>query len=175
MTEWPSSPPPRPRASRPALVALVLLGCIACDQATKRIAIAGLPEGRRLSLLGDLVRLEHVRNPGAFLGLGGELPAAARTALLTFGVGAAVAAAVVFALRRRTSTREALAAALVAGGGIGNLWDRLAGDGRVTDFMNVGVGGLRTGIFNVADLAIVAGVALLALARRSPGALAKNE
>jgi signal peptidase II len=38
------------------------------------------------------------------------------------------------------------------------------GDGRVIDFLNVGIGGLRTGIFNVADVAIMVGVALFLFA-----------
>ena len=46
-------------------------------------------------------------------------------------------------------------------GGIGNLWDRVIPDGRVIDFMDVGIGSLRTGIFNVADLCITTGVVLL--------------
>lgn len=47
--------------------------------------------------------------------------------------------------------------------GCGNLIDRIAHGGCVTDFLNVGVGGLRTGIFNIADAAIVAGAFLMVL------------
>jgi signal peptidase II len=54
----------------------------------------------------------------------------------------------------------------VAAGGLGNLWDRLATGGWVVDFMNLGVGPLRTGIFNVADVALMAGVALVAWPER---------
>jgi signal peptidase II len=43
------------------------------------------------------------------------------------------------------------------------LIDRLIYDGRVTDFLNVGIGPLRTGIFNLADMAILAGALLLVL------------
>lgn len=52
---------------------------------------------------------------------------------------------------------------LVLSGGIGNLLDRLLHDGGVIDFMNVGIGSLRTGIFNVADVCITIGVSLLVL------------
>ena len=55
---------------------------------------------------------------------------------------------------------------LIAGGGVGNWIDRLTNDGRVTDFLNVGVGGLRTGIFNVADVVLLAGVAIFIFAAR---------
>ena len=54
-----------------------------------------------------------------------------------------------------------IALALYIGGGLGNLIDRLFNNGVVVDFMNVGVGSLRTGIFNVADMAIMAAVAIL--------------
>ena len=61
------------------------------------------------------------------------------------------------------SRAQWLALALVAGGGIGNWLDRVLHDGTVTDFVSVGLGGLRTGIFNLADLAVVAGVCVLLL------------
>ena len=61
------------------------------------------------------------------------------------------------------STRVAIALALVLGGGIGNLIDRIFNDGRVIDFLNIGVGSIRTGVFNVADIAITFGVLLFVL------------
>ena len=56
------------------------------------------------------------------------------------------------------------------GGGLGNWLDRVMHDGAVTDFVSLGLGGLRTGIFNVADLAVVAGTLLLVASarRRAP-------
>jgi len=53
------------------------------------------------------------------------------------------------------------ALALVAGGGLANWIERLWNDGAVTDFVSLGVGPLRTGIFNVADVFVLAGVAVL--------------
>ena len=55
---------------------------------------------------------------------------------------------------------------LVAAGGAGNLVDRVVRDGRVIDFMNLGLGPVRTGIFNVADVQIMVGLGLLLLGRR---------
>ena len=72
-------------------------------------------------------------------------------------------------LRRRTAGLQREIVALVAGGGIGNWLDRLLNQGTVTDFVSLGVGPLRTGIFNLADVAVMAGVALLLLSfRRKP-------
>ena len=50
-----------------------------------------------------------------------------------------------------------VAIALIVGGGVSNLIDRLRYGGYVVDFLNVGIGSLRTGIFNVADMAIMVG------------------
>lgn len=52
---------------------------------------------------------------------------------------------------------------LVLSGGAGNFEDRLLHHGRVIDFMNLGIGSLRTGIFNVADVCITIGVIVLAV------------
>ncbi len=169
-----------PNALRPIRTIAVLslvVGCIGCDRATKDAAVSLLPEGRRVSVLGDAVRLEHARNQGAFLGAGAGLGDGARRLAFTWGVGALSALALAAALRSRAA-KDAAGAALVAAGGIGNLWDRIATGGWVIDFMNLGVGPVRTGIFNVADLAIVLGVILLALgpsARRAARGGANGE
>jgi signal peptidase II len=155
---------PRPLSRWVAL--LVMAGVVVVDQLTKRLAAGALLEGERHSYLGDVLRVELARNPGAFLGLGARLPDALRTAIFTWGVAALVLWTLWIALVRRPARLHALGAALVAAGGIGNLWDRLVADGLVIDFLNLGIGPLRTGIFNVADLAIVGGVILLALPPR---------
>jgi signal peptidase II len=151
-----------------AILAL-LLGTLALDQATKRISLVTLPFGRRVTLLGDVVRLEHARNEGGFLGMGARLGADARGAIFLWGVAAVIAAAGAAALWAPLPLAHAVGLALVAGGGLGNLVDRIRLRGYVIDFMNLGLGSLRTGVFNVADVAIVAGVILLLVpARRRP-------
>lgn len=114
-----------------------------------------------MSLLGDTVRLELAHNAGAFLSLGAVLPERVRAHLFTWGVGLVVLGALVAAFRSRTPSRTAVAAALAAAGGLGNLWDRIATGGWVVDFLNLGVGPLRTGIFNVADVSLMAALAIL--------------
>lgn len=148
--------------------AAVLLFSVGCDQATKRLAIDRLEGAAPISLAGDAVRFELAANPGGFLSLGAQLPEAVRR--VVFVVAVPVALLVVCGLALRSRSLSALAAVglgLVAGGGIGNWLDRVVTAGHVTDFVSVGVGGLRTGIFNVADVAVMAGVALLLLARSS--------
>jgi signal peptidase II len=57
----------------------------------------------------------------------------------------------------------ALGVALTVGGGLGNLIDRLRFDGAVIDYIRIGIGRLRTGVFNLADVALIIGLVLIAL------------
>jgi len=159
--------------SRALLVALALAAVIGCDRATKSLAEATLADGERRSFLADTVRLQYVENRGAFLGLGRDLGEGARFWLLLVATGVLLAVAAAMTLRAPArSVVEALAWALLIGGGISNLADRALREGAVVDFLNVGLGPLRTGIFNVADVGITTGTILLLtgawLARRTP-------
>jgi signal peptidase II len=147
-------------------VTLTLLCCVGCDQVSKSAARALLAAGVAESYLGDALRLQLVENPGSFLSLGASLPEQLRFALFTGAVAVLLLGLVGAALfATRLGPWRFTALALVAGGGISNLIDRLLNDGRVTDFLNVGIGSLRTGIFNVADMAILLGALLLILKR----------
>ena len=152
------------------MVLAVLLATLALDQGTKRLALAYLPFARRVTFLGDVIRLEHARNEGGFLGLGAGLDREARGAVFLGGVAVVVLGAGVAALWAPVTLPHAIGLALVSGGGLGNLVDRVRLRGYVIDFMNLGLGRMRTGVFNVADVAIMAGVALLVLPgrRRAP-------
>jgi signal peptidase II len=148
-------------------VALTLFCCVGCDQVSKSAARALLTVGAAKSFFAGSLRLQLVENPGSFLSLGASLPPPLRFALFTAAVAALVLGLLAVALfARRLRRPRVVALALVAGGGVSNLIDRLIFDGRVTDFLNVGVGSLRTGIFNVADMAILAGALLMILKLR---------
>jgi signal peptidase II len=143
------------------MVTLVLmLTTVGCDRVTKHLATAKLAGNPGYSYLSDTVRFEYAENPGAFLSLGAKLPTSARTVLLTIGaaLGLAAVAVVAFTLRWRGASLNG--AVLFLAGGASNLVDRMS-HGTVVDFMNVGVGSVRTGIFNVADVALMIGVALM--------------
>ena len=149
------------RALRLALTGLLLLSCVGCDQAAKILARGVLAERPPISLLYGVVRLQYVENPGAFLSLGADLPHTVRFLVFVVGAGAVLAAGLAFAVRSNHLGRWQKAAVLLAvGGGIGNLIDRVA-HGAVVDFVSLGIGPLRTGIFNLADVAITGGLALL--------------
>jgi signal peptidase II len=143
------------------MLLVLIVGCVGCDQVTKAVARSHIPRGETISLWGDTVRLQHAQNPGAFLSLGESLPDSVRTGLFTVGGLILVLAAIGWALfSKRLKWPGVVGAALICGGGIGNLVDRLTQHGQVTDFLNVGVATLRTGIFNVADFLLLLGMAL---------------
>src|ERR1700722_9896350 len=131
--------------------ALVLCSCIGCDQWTKSLATVHLRQAPAMSFLGDTLRIQYAENPGAFLGAGSGLPPSTRFAILVVvnGLFLGLIAALVF-LKRPAGRWQHLAIVLLLAGGIGNLIDRVCHDGLVIDFLNVGIGALRTGIFNVA-------------------------
>ena len=147
---------------RLAVLLTIMVSCVGCDQVTKSAARSQLVSGATISLFHDTVRLQHVENPGAFLGMGDSLPIGIRNILFTFGGVVLVGAAIVWTLRQRyMSTVRTTGAALVCSGGLGNLIDRLHQNGYVTDFLNVGIGPVRTGIFNIADLVLLVGLVLI--------------
>ena len=154
------------RARRLVLVSVLLL-CAGCDRAAKWAAVALLEPGGARSFAGETVRFEIAYNAGAFLGLGAALPPAWRTLVLVGVVPLGFAIALGLVVRAGVGPRRvAVAIGLLAGGGLGNWIDRVLHGGLVTDFVSLGVGPLRTGIFNVADVAIVAGALLLAVSAR---------
>jgi signal peptidase II len=154
------------KLGKTAIILMTLFGSVGCDQVTKYAAREMLTPRETHSYLGDIFRVTLVENHGAFLGLGSNLPESVRTIIFTVVVGIALVAALIWMIRNRAlSTTAIVATSLVVGGGIGNLIDRVASQGGVTDFLNLGIGALRTGIFNVADVWIMAGAALLFLAK----------
>lgn len=142
---------------------VTVVATVGCDRVTKYVAsniLAGTP-GR--SFLADSVRFAYVENAGGFLSLGADLPATARTGLFMVATGLMLLGVTAVAIRFRWSGWQAVGLTLFVGGGASNWFDR-AVRGSVVDFMNVGVGPLRTGVFNVADMAIMLGVGILAVA-----------
>jgi signal peptidase II len=145
------------------LVLIVLVGTtIGCDRVTKHLASTTLAGAPPRSLLADTVRLDYTENTGGFLSLGAELPVAARTALFTVVTGLSLLVMIVMAIQSRRSVWSLIGLSLFIAGGASNWLDRLA-FGRVVDFINVGFGPVRTGIFNVADVTIMFGAGLLIL------------
>lgn len=143
------------------LISCVQLGCIGCDQTTKLVATSVL-ENSPKTFLDDTVRLQLARNSGAFLGLGDSLPTFWKNTLFCFAISGFLFTLLVWTLRsKQLPSRVTIALALSVAGGLSNLFDRLRSGGYVVDFLNVGLGPIRTGIFNVADMAIMGGALIL--------------
>ena len=143
------------RVTRMGALLAVLVACVGCDQVTKSIATRTLAPLPPQLYLGGFLRLEYARNPGAFLGMGGNLSPQQRFWFLTIVNAVAMLVLGYVLVTRWNMPRVRFAAwALVLAGGIGNLIDRVWQQGLVTDFLNLRIGPFRTGIFNVADMAI---------------------
>jgi len=149
-----------PRWAGRLVLVLAVLGTIGCDRVTKHMAtttLAGMP-GR--SYLADTVWVGYVENTGGFLSVGATLPPDVRAFVFTVGTGLGLLALTVLAIRSRWRGWPLIGVALIVAGGASNWIDRVV-RGSVVDFLNVGIGPVRTGVFNVADMAIMAGAALV--------------
>ncbi len=144
-----------------ALVAAAL-ATIGCDRATKHVATTLLAGEADRSYLGDTVRLGYAENTGGFLSLGADWPEAPRIAVFTVATGLALLGLVAVAIRDGFAGTSTVGLVLFVAGGSSNWIDRVL-HGRVVDFLNLGIGPIRTGVFNVADVAIMAGAGLVAL------------
>jgi signal peptidase II len=132
---------------------LVVLAVVLLDQVTKAVVVANVGRGHRDAVFPG-VELVHVRNRGIAFGLfdGGG-------ALLTVLTLAALAALLVYFALHATRPLLWLATGLLLGGALGNIVDR-AREGAVTDFIDLPL----WPAFNLADMAITAGVLTLLLA-----------
>lgn len=140
---------------------IIIIGII-IDQLSKLWAVSALKGGPRYSFLGDSVRIIYAENTGAFLGMGQSLPDTWRFWILTAFVGLFLLGLLAFTLfSKELDTPSLIAMTLIFTGGLGNFIDRAANNGAVVDFLNMGIGGLRTGIFNIADVYIMVGAGLV--------------
>ncbi|TDI83372.1 MAG: signal peptidase II [Caldithrix sp.] len=152
------------RMQRFCLTLLILACCFGCDQVSKRVAQEKLQYQRPQSFLGNTFRLQYAENTGAFLSLGSSLSKTTRMVLFTALSGGLLVALLLYILLNKELDRNhTFALSLILGGGFSNLYDRIFNDGRVIDFMNMGIGSLRTGIFNWADVVIMVGMGLIIL------------
>jgi len=136
------------------------IALIGCDRFTKDLAKEHLKDKPAITYLNDTVRLEYTENTGAALSLGDDLPKAVSFWLLS--ILPLVILLIVFGYTlkhlQQMGTMKIFSIALIFSGGIGNIIDRIIFDRHVTDFMNLGIGNIRTGIFNVADICVTSGV-----------------
>jgi signal peptidase II len=146
------------------VLVVAVVATIGCDRVTKHVASTSLADSPASSYLGDTLRIGYVENTGGFLSLGAALPPGLRTVVFTAATGVVLLTLVAGAFRYRLNGWPAMGIALFVAGGASNWIDRVM-HGAVVDFLNVGIGPLRTGVFNVADMAIMLGTAVLVLSQ----------
>ena len=155
---------PRHRGSALALLSLAIV-VYATDQLTKNWVVANLPEGRSVPVLGEFLQWHFVRNPGAAFSM-----ASGATWVFTL-LALGVVGAIIWQVRRLGSRTWAIFFALLLGGVLGNLTDRLTRDpgfpvGHVIDFISTPwmfPWPLSPAIYNVADIGIVSAMCLFVL------------
>jgi signal peptidase II len=150
---------------------LIAILVIVLDRMSKWLVAGSINLHDSISVLPGFFRLTHVQNSGAAFGLFAESPSEWKVGILIlFSI---LALAVVSALLWKNShsmTTTGVGLALILGGAVGNLWDRLL-SGHVVDFFDFYLGSYHWPAFNVADSAIVIGALLLVaeiLFARSP-------
>ena len=140
----------------------VSLAVVVLDQITKAIVAARIPLHDTIPVIRGFFDLTHVKNTGAAFGLFASLSSPARATILTAVAGGVFLAVLAWSLTSPvTLTRLQTALALVQGGAVGNLIDRVRFQS-VTDFLRFYVDRWEWPSFNVADSAISVGVVLLA-------------
>ena len=134
---------------------------VVSDVASKALAVATLaPVGLERPVVGDFLRWKLVYNPGAAFGL--HLGDYSRPIFIALSFIALAILWRVYAGARVGDRARVLAVALVSGGAVGNLVDRLRAPQGVVDFIDIGLGVTRWPTFNVADIAVSTGALLLA-------------
>ncbi|AZQ58028.1 signal peptidase II [Maribacter sp. MJ134] len=152
----------KPFLSRFYIIVLVLLN-IGCDQISKEAVRNNVRSKDYIELIDDHFILTNIENKGAMLGFGENFPPLVKKILLQ-GLPLVVLLILLYRTLIKTDLNIWLivAFAFVIGGGIGNLIDRIY-YGSVTDFFQIRLGVLKTGIFNMADVSVTFGVLLLLL------------
>jgi signal peptidase II len=149
-------------SKRLTILSSTLVLCVGCDQTTKYTAKELLSPDAIISLVYDTIRLQYTENEGAILGLGASLSEETRFWVFTVLVSLALTVMFFYLISSRTlALPPAIAVSLILAGGTSNLIDRLVYKGAVIDYLTIGIGSLRTGVFNVADVAIIVGAGLL--------------
>lgn len=153
--------------SRIKIILSALIITIGLDQYTKYLATEHLME--RLggySWFNGFFRLIYAENEGAFLSMGSESTGWLKYLGLYIFPVILLLGLFWYLLKNQSLTKsQILALSLVLGGGISNIFDRLL-YGKVVDFMIMGFEKLKTGVFNIADVAIMSGLFLLIFSRK---------
>lgn len=146
---------------RAIVIIAILVVSVGCDQISKSIVRDRIGEHEQITVVKPYFTLMRVENEGAFLSLGNSLPKTARFILLALLPLAVMGFGMGYLFSKKNIAKSVtLGFACVIGGGMGNLYDRLV-YGSVTDFMHIDFVIFQTGIFNMADVSIMTGIAIV--------------
>lgn len=140
---------------------LIALFVIVLDRLAKLVVEHRIPLHDGIQIIPGFFRLTHLENRGAAFGLFADSPSPWKIGVLVlFSVIALVVVSALLWKNSHIISITGVGLALILGGAVGNLWDRLTA-GHVTDFLLFYVGRYQWPAFNVADSAIVVGATLL--------------
>jgi signal peptidase II len=153
----------RTRDARPWLFLISVL-VIALDRLTKLWITRHVPSGSAITVIPRVFRITHVLNTGAAFSIFADSlsPGAVRIGLIVFSILAAIIVAVLVWKVGRSFSLTSVALALILGGALGNLYDRIRFH-HVVDFLEVHIIHYHWPDFNIADSCIVIGACLLLL------------
>jgi signal peptidase II len=157
-------PAPATETLKYGVLVLALFFFIGCDQLTKELAKRELSYAPGSVHLLGLIRFEYAENAGSFMSIGAGLPEPLRRSIhVTSAFVVLVGFFLLFSYAFRLDRTRLLGYSLLLAGACGNLVDRFNNNGRVIDFIVLRVGDLQTGVFNLADVFIMTGLAMVLL------------
>lgn len=143
------------------LILVFILFNIGCDQVTKNMVRERVDYHANIKVINDHITLTKVENTGAFLSAGDTLSTPLKFVLLTLLPLVTLLFGFYMVMRKQNMpVILVVGICFVIGGGVGNLYDRII-YGSVTDFLHIDFVIFQTGVFNVADMSIMAGMALI--------------
>ena len=146
---------------------LIIIGVITfiinylLDFFTKIYAVAFIKGKPPVYYLYDTIMIYYAENSGAFLSMGSQWPLFIKYILLVIIPLLVCLYGIYYCLFKEENIIRLVLIMSIVAGGLGNLVDRLFNNFVVVDFLNFGIGSLRTGILNVADMSVTFGVLFL--------------
>jgi len=150
-----------PPAGKAGMLAFIMTVVVGLDVLTKAFVQRTFHVYQQVDLVGDFLRLTYIHNAGAAFGI--QLGPYSREIFLVLSVVALVALGAMYWVTPAADRMRLISIALICGGAVGNLLDRIRSAQGVVDFLDVGLGSMRWPVFNVADMAVTTGAVFLAL------------
>ena len=149
------------RILRTLLILVVLSSNIGCDQISKHMVRQSIAYHEQITLVNPFLTLTNVENTGAILSVGQSLPEPIKSALLIILPLLVLVTTFVYLLEKKNlELVSMIGLCFIVGGGVGNIYDRIL-YGSVTDFIYMDFRIFHTGIFNLADVSVMAGTLLV--------------